>query len=90
MQRKKVITVILIITVLLAGLFGYNYLVSRKNERAGKEKFSKAITELRTEGDSFDNPCLGTSVLRQYSYDELSNKSIDEIKDLAKRDPGSC
>lgn len=90
MNKKNVFATALLIVVLLAGFFGYNYFASRQNKHKGQEKFSKALSELRTENPSVDNPCLGTSVLRSHSYAELSSKTIEEIKDLAKKDPGSC
>ena len=68
---------------------GYKALLANRKEQSGQNKFNEAITKLRMD-KQFDNPCLGTSVLRKYSYTELNDKSIEEIKELAKIDPGSC
>lgn len=90
MKKKNAIVAVLIVVAILGTLFSYRFIDYRKNDQAGQDNFYKALSELRATEPQFDNPCLGTSVLRSYSYSELSKKSIEEIKELAKRDPGSC
>lgn len=60
------------------------------SEQAGKEKLRTAVFQLKVEDPKMDNPCLGVSVTRQHTYSELNEKSVSEIKELAKKDPGSC
>lgn len=86
MKKKKIITSGLITIALIGSIFAYVLIA----DRVGEDKYTRAITELRASEPRFDNPCLGTSVLRSYSSIELSKKSIAEIKELAKKDPGSC
>lgn len=90
MKKKNLIVVSLIVFVLAGAFFAYKLMADRAIERDGREKFANALSELRSAEPTFDNPCLGASVLRRFSYRELNTKSIAEIKELAKKDPGSC
>lgn len=89
MHKKKLIIGIAIFVLLVGAALVFKAYAVSNNEQAGHEKFNKAISELRAE-KQYDNPCLGTSVLRKYSYAELNNKTIEEIKELAKIDPWAC
>jgi hypothetical protein len=88
MKKKNLIG--LIVFVLVGAFLAYTLMADRAIERDGREKFANALSELRSAEPKFDNPCLGASVLRRFSYSELNAKSIAEIKELAKMDPGSC
>ena len=90
MKKKTLIVIGLSTLILLGTILALKLMTDRKNERDGQQKFTNAISELRSAEPQFDNPCLGTSVLRSYSYSELSSKTLNEIKELAKKDPGSC
>jgi hypothetical protein len=90
MKNKTFVVIGLITIILLGTVIAYKLMVDRKNEREGQEKFTNAISELLSTEPQFNNPCLGTSVLRNYSFSELNSKTTNEIKDLARIDPGSC
>ncbi len=90
MKKKNIIVVSLIVAVLVGSFFAFRLVINRKRDQTGEDKFVKAMAELRSTEPQFDNPCLGGSVLRAYSYSQLSNKSVSDIKELAKKDPGSC
>lgn len=90
MKKKNIVIIVLIAVVLIGTVFAFRLMADHRNEREGQEKFANALSELRTSEPQYDNPCLGTSVLRNFSYTELNRKTLIEIKNLAKMDPGSC
>jgi hypothetical protein len=88
-NKRNKILIVVFAAALIAGLI---YAVYNVAMSSGRSKFINAISDLRaTNPDPIvNNPCLGTSVLRNYSYIELSQKSEYEIKRLIMEDPGSC
>jgi|GEM_PF-4737770 len=90
MKKKKIIAVTLIFVTMIGVFLTFILVTESRNKQAGQEKFNKAMSELRMSTPQYNNPCLGSSILRDYSYSELSKKSIVEIKELAKMDLGSC
>jgi hypothetical protein len=90
MQRRML--PILVLTALLLCLLvaGYFFWLHGRSEEKGKEKFQQALTEIVNEDPSANNPCLGTSVLRDHSYAELSVMSVADIKKMIPRNGSVC
>jgi hypothetical protein len=86
MSKKSILISMLVVLAVVAAGAVYGAL----SEQAGKEKLRTAVFQLKVEDPKLDNPCLGASVTRQHTYAELNQKSVSEIKELAKKDPGSC
>lgn len=86
MTKKSIIVMALIVLATVGAGGVYRALT----EQAGKEKLRTAMFQLKVEEPKMDNPCLGVSVTRQHTYYELNQKSVSEIKELAKKDSGSC
>lgn len=88
-QTKIVIIAGLLLVVVIAGLT-YKAVTDNGNREAGLAKFKQALAQVIEEQPSINNPCIGKSVTRNYSFEELNRKSLDEVKTLVLKDPGSC
>jgi hypothetical protein len=87
---RQQIYVILALSVIVGLVYAFYIAINTNSRQAeGKEKFNTAINELRADS-RYDNPCLGNYVTRKYSYAELSQKSIEEIKQIAVLEPSQC
>ncbi len=89
MKNKTLVIGVAITTVVALTVLAAVYYMATNSEQAGRDKFVQAISELRTD-KQYDNPCLGTSVLRGYTYTQLGQKTVEQIKELAKQHPGDC
>ena len=86
---KKILIIALVFVALLIGSTGYMYWSYRNSERIGRDKFTQALTEVEAE-DSNPKHYICIGMLDDYSYYELSSKTITEIKSLIVKSAGVC
>lgn len=86
---KKILIITLFFAALLIGAAGYLYWSYRNGERIGRDKFTQALAEVEAE-DSNPKQYICIGMLDEYSYFELSSKTITEIKSLIVKSAGVC
>jgi hypothetical protein len=91
MKKKYKLVIGLVVLLAVAGFVIYQVITMQAAaEKAGKEKYDTAISEILTTDPGANNPCLGHSISKTDSFAQFSGKSVNEIKEMILKDPGSC